>query len=127
MDHNTRKTIFCLCVDNFGIKYYNCDDIAHLENTSKPQYTAKIDWEGKKFLGFTLDWNYDDGHVTLSMPNYIPHALKKLQYKKMYFSNTRRMSIMPSIGLRKETLNMQDKRMIHLFYLLKKHYMCNRL
>ena len=85
MDHNTRKTIFCLCVDNFGIKYYNCDDIAHLENTSKPQYTAKIDWEGKKFLGFTLDWNYDDGHVTLSMPNYMPHALKKLQYKKNVF------------------------------------------
>ena len=27
--HKTRKTIFCLCVDDFGIKYCNKDDVDH--------------------------------------------------------------------------------------------------
>ena len=28
--HNTQQTKFCLCVDNFGIKYYNKVDANHL-------------------------------------------------------------------------------------------------
>ena len=73
---------FCLCVDNFGIKYYNREDILHLENVLQPQYTAKINWRGENLLGFTLAWNYTAGHITLSMPEYIKNALKKLQYIK---------------------------------------------
>ena len=46
--YNTRKTLVCLCVDEFGIKYHNRDDITLIENALKPQYTAKIDWGGKK-------------------------------------------------------------------------------
>ena len=33
--HSTRKTLFCLCVDDFGIKYYDKEDILHLENALK--------------------------------------------------------------------------------------------
>ena len=33
--HNTRQTTFCLCVDDFGIKYYNNDDADHLLNSLK--------------------------------------------------------------------------------------------
>ena len=83
--HNTRRTIFCLCVDDFGIKCYDKEDILHLENALRPQYTAKIDWEGNNFLGFKLEWNYAAGHVTLSMPDYIANALKKLQYLQDVF------------------------------------------
>ena len=83
--HHTRRTLFCLCVDDFGIKYYDKADVHHLENALKPQYTAKIDWEGKNFLGFTHDWDYKAGHVTLRMPNYVKKALIKLQYKQVVF------------------------------------------
>ena len=83
--HSTRKTFFCLCVDDFGINYYDKDDILHLENALMPQYTAKLDWEGNNFLGFKLEWNYAAGHVTLSMPDYISNALKKLQYLQDVF------------------------------------------
>ena len=31
--HNKRKTIFALCVDYFGIKYYSTEDLLHLQNT----------------------------------------------------------------------------------------------
>ena len=33
--HKTRKTIFCLCVDDFGVKYYSNDDIDHLISALK--------------------------------------------------------------------------------------------
>ena len=33
--HKTRRTKFCLCVDDFGIKYFTKDDIHHLLNSLK--------------------------------------------------------------------------------------------
>ena len=33
--HCTRKTIFALCLDDFGVKYFNQDDANHLINTIK--------------------------------------------------------------------------------------------
>ena len=83
--HTTRKTLFCLCVDDFRVKYYNEDDLNHLRKTSEQQYTCKIDWSGQNFLGFTLDWNYSDGYVDISMPGYVDNALKKLQYKQRIY------------------------------------------
>ena len=35
--HHTRKTIFCLCVDDFGVKYYNTTDLNHLKSTIEQQ------------------------------------------------------------------------------------------
>ena len=83
--HKTRKTIFCLCVDDFGVKYYKKEDLIHLKNAIESVYTCKVDWEGKNFLGFTLDWNYDRGFVDISMPDYVRKSLKKLQYKKKVY------------------------------------------
>ena len=51
----------------------------------KPQYTAKVDWKGEDFLGFNLKWNYNSGHVTLSMSNYVKNALVKLQHQLKKF------------------------------------------
>ena len=33
--HKTRPTIFCLCVDDFGIKYFNQEDITHFQDSLK--------------------------------------------------------------------------------------------
>jgi hypothetical protein len=43
-------------------------------------YTISIDWKGKYYCGLELDWNYEDSHVTLSMPTYIINALQKFQH-----------------------------------------------
>ena len=79
--HKTRCTIFCLCVDNFGVKYYTKDDVHHLQKTLQPVYDVKIDWTGENFLGYKLRWNYLKNYVDISMPTYIPNLLKKLNYK----------------------------------------------
>ena len=72
--HKTRPTVFCLCVDDLGVKYFSPDDLQHLHKAISKQYTCKIDIKGNNFLCFTLDWNYDKGFVDISMPNHVKEA-----------------------------------------------------
>ena len=37
--HKTRKTVFCLCVDDFCVKYYSPEDLQHLHKAISKQYT----------------------------------------------------------------------------------------
>ena len=78
--HKTRGTIFCLCVDDFGIKYMNTEDLTHLLSTLQSHYGVTVDKEGKNFCGLTLDWNYSKGYVDISMPGYINKVLHKYQH-----------------------------------------------
>ena len=68
-------------MDDFGIEYYNKEDVEHLLDKIGKIYNCTTDWEGKNYCGFTLDWHYDKGYVDISMPNYIIKALHHLQYK----------------------------------------------
>ena len=77
--HKTRKTVFCLCVDDFGVKYFSKGDADHLINALK-QYKITIDWTGKDYCGLHLDWNYNKGYVDISMPNYVRKTLNKLNH-----------------------------------------------
>ena len=79
--HSTRKTKFCLCVDDFGIKYFNKGDADHLLRAIGDHYTYTTDWDGKNYCGLTLDWNYKAGYVDVSMPGYVQKTLERLQHK----------------------------------------------
>ena len=78
--HKKRKIMFCLCVDDFGIKYQNIEDLHHLQKSRQQTYTSKMDYKRENFLGFTLKWNYDAGYVNISMPRYITRLLSKLNH-----------------------------------------------
>ena len=69
--HKTRKTIFCLCVDDFGVKYFSKEDVQHLHDSIAMEYTCKIDWTGEHFIGYKINWNYDKGYVDINIPDYI--------------------------------------------------------
>jgi len=73
--HNTRRTRFCLCVDDFGIKYFSKDDAEHLINVLKKYYKVSIDWTGKNYCGFEITWNYEQKYVDIQMPGYIEKLL----------------------------------------------------
>ena len=78
--HVNCRTIFSFCVDDFWVKYYNQEDLNHLQESIGTRYTCKVDMTGRHFLGYTLDWYYALGYADLSMPHYIWQALEKLQY-----------------------------------------------
>ena len=56
--NKTRKTEFCLCVDDFGVFKETKDDANHLLNSLKKHYSISTDWEGRNYLGLKIDWNY---------------------------------------------------------------------
>jgi hypothetical protein len=78
--HKTRRTRFCLCVDDFGVKYFSKDDADHLITTLRKYFKVSVDWDGRNYCGLTIDWNYNSGHVDISMPGYISKALLKFQH-----------------------------------------------
>ena len=78
--HRTRRTTFTLAVDDFGIKYFCKDDADHLFASLATKYELTQDWTGSQYLGFQLDWHYDQGYVDLSMPGYVTKALGTLQH-----------------------------------------------
>ena len=47
--HTTCCIVFCIYIDDFGIKYYNKDDALHLITTLQQFYKGSIDWSGTRY------------------------------------------------------------------------------
>jgi hypothetical protein len=78
--HSTRPILFSLVVDDFGIKYVGREHADHLLQCLSKHYKVSTDWEGKRYCGITLDWNYPHEWVELSMPGYVKEALHCFQH-----------------------------------------------
>ena len=82
--HKWRSIPFVLIVDDFGIEYVRKQDADHLASVLKKHHDISQNWEGKKFAGIDLDWNYTKKHCDrtcrLSMKNYIKILLVKLNH-----------------------------------------------
>ena len=75
--HVWRSIIFCLIVNDFGIKVTHKLDMIHLKEALEEHYTVAVDWEGTLFCRVKLTWDYINRHVNTHMPGYIPKALTK--------------------------------------------------
>jgi hypothetical protein len=80
--HVWRSIVFCLVVDDFGIKVTNMGDMHHPTSALKEHYKAAVDWKESLFCGVKLTWDYINRHVTMHMPGYIGEALTKYQHPK---------------------------------------------
>ena len=80
--HNWRPVQFALVVDNFGVKYIGEEHAQHLKKTLGQDYTVTTEWDRKRYIGITLDWDYKQGQVHFSMSNYIKKAIKQLNHKR---------------------------------------------
>ena len=80
--HEKKTITLCLCVDDFGLKYFHKEDVQHPMNALKTNYDISVDWSGKDFCGLTFDWHYEQDYVDVSMPIYIDKVLKRFQHKK---------------------------------------------
>jgi hypothetical protein len=77
--HDTRPLSLSLVVDNFGVKYVGREHAEHLMECIKKNYNISSDWKGSAYCGLTLEWDYKNRTVDLSMPGYIKAALHKYQ------------------------------------------------
>jgi hypothetical protein len=78
--HGTKRTTFVLCVDDFGVKCFSKADAQHLIDALEADYQLTICWASTLCCGLTLDWHYDEGHVDVSTPGYVPQALKRFDH-----------------------------------------------
>jgi hypothetical protein len=76
--HKTRPISLTLVVDDFGVKYVGKEHVDHLiACLAKSKYKLTEDWKGNLYCGITLDWNYKEGYVEISMPGYIKKKLRE--------------------------------------------------
>ena len=80
--HAWRPICFALCVDDFGIKYVGKEHADHLIQTLKGHYEISVDWNGRHYIGLTLQWDYRNRLVHLSMPGYCEKAGQRFQHPK---------------------------------------------
>ncbi len=78
--HETRPISFTLVVDDFGVKYVGKEHANHLIDCLKKTYKLTEDWTGSLYCGITLEWNYTDRYVDISMPGYIKAKLQEYEH-----------------------------------------------
>jgi hypothetical protein len=78
--NDTHPISFSLVVDDFGVKYVGREHAEHLMECFKKNYNISSDWNGSPYCGLTLEWDYKNRTVDLSMLGYIKAALHKYQH-----------------------------------------------
>jgi hypothetical protein len=78
--HDTRDISFTLVVDDFGVKYTKKADAEHLMSTLRELYSVSEDWEGARYCGLTIAWDYIQKTVDISIPGYIERALQRFEH-----------------------------------------------
>ena len=73
---------FTLVVDDLGVKFVSKELALHLKSVLKSYYLLSTDWTGNQYIGITLNWDYKNHKVQLSMPGYVAKALKQFQHKQ---------------------------------------------
>jgi hypothetical protein len=74
--HVSNGITFTLVVDDFGAKTPNRAAAEHLIQALQLMYELHIDWEGKKYLGFNIQFDDTQRAVILDMPKYVPRMLE---------------------------------------------------
>jgi hypothetical protein len=69
-----------LVVDDFGFKYVGREHVEHLKASIEKHYGISSDWTGSAYCGLTIDWDYYNIILGLSMPGYITTSLHKFQH-----------------------------------------------
>jgi hypothetical protein len=71
-----------LVLDDFGVKYVGQEHAQHLIDTLKKNYKLTEDWSGTLYCGITLDWDYENRRLDISMPGFIDKLLAQLEHGK---------------------------------------------
>ena len=78
--HVWRPVTFTLVVDDFGIKFVGEEHANHLKESLERDYDITVDWEGTKYVGITLKWDYDARTLDTSVPEFVKKSLIKYQH-----------------------------------------------
>ncbi len=69
--HESWPLTFTLVVDDFRVKYESKDDVDHLIASIKSTYKLTKNWMGNLYCGISLNWDYINQTVDISLPGCI--------------------------------------------------------
>jgi hypothetical protein len=72
---------FTLCADDFSVKYIGQEHTKHMLQVLNMHYKCWQDWDGKKYRGMDIDWDYEQRKVHVLMLEHVPEALMRFQHK----------------------------------------------
>ena len=78
--HIFRPAQFTLVIDNFSVKFVGVEQLRNLAESLNKFYEILLDTTGSKYCVITLEWDYENRTVDLSMPNNVPTKLKKFYH-----------------------------------------------
>jgi hypothetical protein len=79
--HQSRNvSLFCLVVNDFGVKYVGKHNADHLIKALQDLSTISTGWKGELYCDLTIQWNYPQQYVDILMPDYVPAALHKFRH-----------------------------------------------
>ena len=107
--HKWRPVQFTLVVDDFGVKYVGEEHALHLKKTLQEDYTVTTEWDGRRYIGITLDWDYKRRQVHLSMPGYAKKALKQFKHTARKKQNQPFPSAIIQYGAKKQYAKGESK------------------
>jgi len=107
--HDWWPICFTLVIDDFGIKYAGREHALYLKTALESYYPISTNWTGNQYIGITLDWDYTNHKVHLSMYGYIAKALKQFQHKFPHDpQHTPSLSTPIKYGVRKQYTTMES-------------------
>ena len=59
----------------------------YLKQTLEEKYRFTIEWDSTRYIRITLDWDYRQRQVHLSLPGYTDKALKHFNHQKKQKNN----------------------------------------
>ena len=81
--HKWRPICFSLVEEDFGVKYVGKEHTEHLVSAITSHYEATVEWDGTKYLGLTIDWDYDKREAHVSIPNYVKEACIRFKHETL--------------------------------------------
>ena len=78
--HSTLPTTFSLAVDDFVLQFFAAANATHLLNAPQEKYSITIGPSVSKYCILTINWNYKEKYVNISMPNSVRKALEQFKY-----------------------------------------------
>ena len=78
--HKWRPISFVLIVDDFGVAHVSKRHAVHLLEALQNHYKVTTDWNGAKFAGIDLEWDYTARTCRLTMKGYVADLLLKYNH-----------------------------------------------
>jgi hypothetical protein len=79
--HATKPICFTLVVDDFAVKFTREQDVNHLISALKENYEITIDKTATKYIGLSIEWDYENKKVYTSMPGYLSKAFVRFKHE----------------------------------------------